>query len=466
MRGDTEFPGFIDTIFKFVQQCAETDIGNIKWLSNVRESSLEVHFEEYTDYLIDIHSIVSCISSKDSDFILRKSLVSDLPKFHDELGSISLVSCQRLVKLPDGLGSVTKLDLRNCTSLQSLPDGLVNVEELHLSGCKSLQSLPRDLNLESLVVDKGRQGLVIDLTGLENLTILPDLSSLDGLEFINLKGCKDLQQLPMIPESVLGISLLNCSSLAELPYELLEGLRYINLVSCDNLEVTQELMESLWDIEIDNGIVLRPDHMEELYNINFYEYRDTQLAKKPLLDEVARFGDILDEYVNSAEPEPTHIINLFLRFTNEDLEYRGGVSGILSAVKPVIDLFERDMSHLSWAEEIASDMVDGCVNQPVQKWLEVAAVAAIYKAGSLEKKVEASKQALSIMELAAYISVLPEDVPEGHQAAAGELVNVKPGREVEVEYSNVLLGLIHKKLLEDGVIKEPWLAVPDQVAYH
>lgn len=102
-------------------------------------------------------------------------------------------------------------------------------------------------------------------------------------------------------------------------------------------------------------------------------------------------------------------------------------------------------------EEIASNYLEGCVNQPVQGWLEIAGYVAMYQEPFLLDRVEASKQVLARSHIVEFVTGLDEDK--------------KPGDAVEVEFGNALMRRVHQRLLENGEIKKPWLAIPTGVAH-
>ena len=154
---------------------------------------------------------------------------------------------------------------------------------------------------------------------------------------------------------------------------------------------------------------------------------------------------------NPDEPKIIHLKSLLFRFLTQNAEERGGIEIILSPVSPVLEAFTQNPNHLKWAEKIAGEYLDGCVNQPVAGWSEICAVTSIAQAPKIIDKIEAAKHLMALEAIKDFISKLPADQ--------------KPGEAVEVEAGNSLLMRIHERLLTDNLIAEPWQGVPEIIAY-
>jgi hypothetical protein len=91
--------------------------------------------------------------------------------------------CQRLTRLPDGLG-VGVLSLRECPALVTLPRGL-QVSFLDLTGCSALVALPDDLRIHG-----GR----LRVRDCPRLRVLP--TSITLLSQLDIAGCLNITSLP------------------------------------------------------------------------------------------------------------------------------------------------------------------------------------------------------------------------------------------------------------------------------
>jgi hypothetical protein len=160
-------------------------------------------------------------------------------------------------------------------------------------------------------------------------------------------------------------------------------------------------------------------------------------------------------------PRPREIKTLLDRFLKEKIGQRGEsqqepieetLERIANSTKPVLEAFLQEPNHLKWADQIAKAYLDGCVNQPVRGWLEISAWLSIAQAPEIIDKIEASKH-LRVLDKMDYVT--KKLIKESNSRMAG----------VEVEAGNALFREVHKKLLSNGDISEPWPGVPNSIAY-
>jgi len=155
---------------------------------------------------------------------------------------------------------------------------------------------------------------------------------------------------------------------------------------------------------------------------------------------------------NSApKPRPAAIKTLLHRLTESAVQ-RGSLGELVATTTPVLDAFTQNPNHLEIADEIAKAYeVDGCINQTVASWLEISAIMSIAMAPETADKIAATKHLRALETIKNYVATLAQDQ--------------KPGSNVEVEAGNALFREVHKKLLENQEIENPWLAVPNSIAY-
>ncbi|MED6197459.1 hypothetical protein PIB30_056670 [Stylosanthes scabra] len=195
------------------------------------------------------------------------------------LKRINLEGCKQLVELPDftQASNLKKIQLNDCVSLCQLHPSMLsihNLETLSVWGCKALKSLKSKIHLKSLqyldvrccsslnefsvsseeLTSLNFNGTIIDslhssisrlsklvLFDLSNvrLEILPnELCLLVSLEVINLKGCKQLIELPHDMKALSRLKELNlddCFSLRFLP-ELPASIIHLSATNCTSLE--------------------------------------------------------------------------------------------------------------------------------------------------------------------------------------------------------------------------------------
>jgi hypothetical protein len=359
----------------------------------------------------------------------------------ENITSLDLSDCSRLTSLPENLPSgLTSLNLSWCTSLRSLPKNLPSgLTSLDLSMCASLASLPENLP----------SGLAsLKLSGCKNLTSLPE-NLPSGLTDLDLYLCENLASLPeSLPSGLTYLYLEACTSLRSLPENLPSGLTSLNLFGCENLQFTEELINRLEALEANDCEIRYPSH---------YLATNTQAARAEI-----KLDRAIEAYKESHanEPKPSSIKTLFSRYLTEGVGQRGSdqarnskqaLKEIVATTAPILNLFTKNPNHLKWAEEIAKNYLDGCVNQPVAGWLEISAWASIAEAPTVEEKLEASNHLRAFESINSYVANLP--------------ASQKPGVGVEVEFFNALFREVHKKLLDNGNISKPWLGVPKGVAY-
>ena len=370
------------------------------------------------------------------------SLPENLPAGIKEL---YLFNCNSLTSLPENLpAGIKELDLSKCSLLTSLPAKLpAGIKKLHLHGCSSLTALP--------ALPAGIKEL--DLHGCSSLTSLPALPA--GITELYLSGCSSLTSLPEnMPAGITELYLSGCSSLTSLPENLPAGITKLDLRGCTNLQPTPELLRQLNAIEINHHDVeiFRPQHWRAVGMVA--QNNDGNTSSGPTQEQAIKLDELknrLEEIVKDMSPKPATFQDIFHKFTTQNIHYDRDVNEVIKTADLVVFLLEEDSSHAKWVNKMAEHYTQGCVNQPVQCFIEIAGFAGVCQKESTRDKMEASKQILARMAIIGFIATLnPEECPE---------------RGVEVEFANALMRGVNKKLLEDGVIKESWPGVPNKIAY-
>jgi len=310
---------------------------------------------------------------------------------------LSLNGCVTLTALPDDLQSVQYLDLDGCIALIRLPDLPMTLETLSLNGCLTLTALPDDLQSVQY----------LNLDGCIALTHLPDLPS--TLETLLLNGCVTLTTLPLLPEELV----------------------YLGLSGCSNIEFTQELIQQLQDLEESGCIVIYPDsYMPHLPSAHLRERLETLIQ------------------ANTLSPAPIHMRSILHRFLTDNTVQRGGPDVLIAMIDPLMRFFETEPQHLIWANNIASQYLSGCVNQPVKGICEIAAWAQIAQAPSMHEKLEMARYLLTLNGISEIVSQHP------------------PGANFEVEAANILLCTIYADLNQTQTLEQPWMCIPTEgIAY-
>jgi hypothetical protein len=318
-----------------------------------------------------------------------------------------------------------------------------------------LSSLPKEIGyLESLTnLDLSDNQFelfpseILKLTSLENLLfggnglkiLPPKIGGLVNLKYLFL-GENELKTLPAEMGELRALIKLHLDNnkLETIPVEMfgISNLEVLDLSDNPQLYPSAELLKWLSDLEGDGCDVRYPDHF------SFNSQAD--LAKTRLAQIATTYKE--ENAIEATNPAP-NIRVLLHRFLTEGIGQRGEIEEILQSVNPTLGVLEENPSHLKWAEEIASHYLDGCVNQPVAGWSEISASASIATAPTMLEKLESAKHLLVNDQVKDFV---------GKNFARSA---------VEVEAGNALLREVHQKLLSEGVITKPWLAVPGRIAY-
>ncbi|XP_062019499.1 TMV resistance protein N-like [Rosa rugosa] len=173
--------------------------------------------------------------------------------------------------------NLKSLNLKECESLAQIPDlsGSPNLEFLNLSGCKRLEEVHSSVgSLERLIK--------LNLGGCSKLVMLPEKVNWRSLETINLKKCESLAQIPDLSGSpnLEFLDLRRCKRLKEVHSSVgsLEKLVHLNLQNCYKLERLPEKVNwrSLKDIILHQCIRLEsfPEivgEMKYMTSLSLYE---------------------------------------------------------------------------------------------------------------------------------------------------------------------------------------------------
>ncbi|VVB08004.1 unnamed protein product [Arabis nemorensis] len=153
---------------------------------------------------------------------------------------LNLEGCTSLKELPSEMKEMTSLvflNLRGCTSLLSLPKiTMDSLKTLILSGCSSLQTFE--------VISDNLETLYLNNTAIGGLP--QAIGDLQGLNFLNLKDCKNLATLPDClwkMKSLQELKISNCPKLKMIPdvKEIMESLRVLLLDGTSITEIPRNI---------------------------------------------------------------------------------------------------------------------------------------------------------------------------------------------------------------------------------
>jgi len=296
--------------------------------------------------------------------------------------------------------------------------------------------------MEEIINARNQRSTRLSLHLLRLSSLPEEIWSLTSLKTLDLSYNK-IENLPIGLSNLAALEILNLSNndqLKEISAETLNlpALICLRLTHNSQLAPSPALLDILSELETRGCYVIYPDHLSIGARVDLAKLRLAQIATKYREDNV----------IEAANPAPntTELLHRFLDDTAE-YEYRGGAGKLLQATALTLRILEKNPNHLKWAEEIATAYLAGCVNQPVAGWSEISALASIAAAPTMLEKLESAKHLLVNDQVKDFV---------GKNFARSK---------VEVEAGNALLREVHKKLLSEGVITKPWLAVPGTIAY-
>jgi len=158
----------------------------------------------------------------------------------------------------------------------------------------------------------------------------------------------------------------------------------------------------------------------------------------------------IDENFKNREATPNHQFPTYFlihRFVDESAGQRGGTQLIAESALKVSKVIKDNPSLLETLDESAKNFLAACVNQPVAGFSEIAVLAEIALQPEIPAKLEKAK-----------ILIAEELIKE-------EVRALGVGAGLEVELGNAMLREVHKNLLANHKITEPWPGIPEGVAY-
>jgi hypothetical protein len=143
---------------------------------------------------------------------------------------------------------------------------------------------------------------------------------------------------------------------------------------------------------------------------------------------------------------PMEFKRLIDRLRDEHIIYRGGPLFVEAYMQPVLHFFWSHPQHASWANRIAADLLQGCVNQPQKGWLEVCSWVRMAQHTTPLQKLYACDYVMAI-------SHIPKAIMRSSYQAQNHQRNLNP------EAFNVIVRDTFYELQRRGAIKNDWLGV-------
>lgn len=331
--------------------------------------------------------------------------------------------------------NITILRLENLSNTRS-----VNLENLKLLNILTIQSNITSISNFPLSLKK----LAI---ASEAITQLPEFN--DGLEHLVIENCPALTQLPQLPQSLKSLRIGN-SSISTLPsgFPLEDNnLEHVDLKYMNGLETNLENFNKL--LKLEEMMTRKNLDCSNIWPDQFDKHKYYLFLTQAYCDY--RRNDPNFSVLNfNANPNfPTYF--LIHRFVNEATQDRG------DKIIPQANQFTKKIYYnpaiLETLDEVASGFLEGCINQPVAGFVEIATLVDIDECQSIEEKLQKSKILLAINEVKNSLA----NFKDSHGNAVGQ--------EVEVELFNALLIRVHRKLHQQNKIDQEWWQIPTRIKH-
>ena len=164
----------------------------------------------------------SVTSENMKDLNLNSTAIRELPSSIGTLRTLETLTldhCKSLNNLPNKvaeLRSLRALYIYGCTQLDAsnlhiLCNGLVSLETLKLEGCLNLHEIPENISLLSSLRE-------LLLTGTDVERFPASIKQLSKVEKLDIRGCKRLHSLPVLPPSIKELQASNCLSLEKVMF--------------------------------------------------------------------------------------------------------------------------------------------------------------------------------------------------------------------------------------------------------
>jgi len=408
-------------------------------------------------------------------------------QFPDEVREIemNLINLPSFPKLTDkieklGVFHDFKRDIFSKLQIKSLPPKLNSL----VFRVNSKVEIDKDLDLSSSL--RGLKNLKFDSFVVSSQPKLPDslesLSYEDAIvkdlnnsefppnlsEFV-IEGRKDnpspISEITKpFPKGLNKLHLKNLSNLTKIP-EFPEEIISLNLSGCDKLESSLEIVSSIEKMAQKNADfecdlpeqIFRSSKIFQIKNNIFDAHLNHNLLNK---DEDKHIIDkdfcatikLVERYAH----ESFRAFSLNCR-TPDGEKDRKNYEFLVDEALRFSEFLKSNPHFLHDIEDISSQYLEACVNQPVRGFIEIANMAKIAQEPNFEIQVEMLKTFLSVLE------VVDENIKK-----IGESLS-ESNKEIfdrnQFELFNCLAKEVNKKLYKDQKIKHPLVGFPEKICF-
>lgn len=364
--------------------------------------------------------------------------ITELGCLPDSNTELDIYDCESLVEISgSGLG-VVSISVDKCTSLESI--GLSELGErfrrLEIKGCPIKNLPPTPPELESLEIshchefEEYLELPTCKVTCFNSCSNVKYLALEEGCKRLEIAKCSDAESL-ILPESIERVVMKDCPAVA---------IQDLNRPLLSHVDIDLNCRRMITDDFIIQGLV-------RLYRdgcrIMPYEFRESIIAISAENSEShSDLQKIIDLSKPIQNPYPSDILELLRRFITQGLATRGK-GRAQELLSPVLSFIEENPQSLRWMNEIAQLYLDGCINQPVAGFAEIACWVQILQQKTFDAKIEMTKRLM-----------VQNSVKEAIKKSL-------PGAAVEVEAFNVTL----RDLQQCHEIPQDWIGISKNICY-
>ncbi|XP_042960552.1 protein SUPPRESSOR OF npr1-1, CONSTITUTIVE 1-like [Carya illinoinensis] len=289
--------------------------------------------------------IRGCSSLK--NFLPESNNLSRTYNFSSRLRTLNL-SGSGIVSLPpciEGFVGLLELDLRDCKQLEEILCLSPNIEEVDIRGCSSLKNFLPESNNLSRTYNFSSRLRTLNLSGSGFVSLPPCIEGFVGLLELDLRECKQLEEILCLPPNIEEVDIRGCSNLKNF------------LPESNNLSRTYNFSSRLRTLNLSgSGIVSLPPCIEGFVGLLELDLRDCKQ-----LEEILRLPPNIKEIdvrgcssLKNFLPESNNLSRTYnfssnLRILNL---YGSGIVSLPPCIEGFVGLFELNLGFCKQLEEI------------------------------------------------------------------------------------------------------------------
>ena len=330
----------------------------------------KAQWDQIFEALNDIQDVKVQIQDRDD--------LEELPEEFTSLTTLVIKNCKNFTKLPSSAANLYGMNIQNCPELKNIPEGilnenlaslvlndiehitanlsgLTNLEFLNIAGCKYVTNLPGEspllthLNLngcdqfESVPEGLLHQNLeTLEMDGCTDTAV--NLSTLTGLSWLSLQGCKAASNLPLDAPILNTLNISGCDQITFVPERLLlENLINLKMNGCTHTRANLSGLTRVVELELNgckeiSNLPVAPTQLQTL-DIRGCD----QLTELPYAPDASIYRKLKKLYFSGAVKVKIQLFEVLKTLT---------VSGLTYAIEIPANITSLTMHHCEYQTEI------------------------------------------------------------------------------------------------------------------